>query len=681
MSNAQPAPQKSRALSPDSFPTGEGKGEGVFPWRSVLALGFAVSAQFLLEPPKRDYLVAIPLYILAAGFALWASFVHEWQLPALLSHEKNSDLFAARVFPILLSIPFFLAAFWQFGGDKFTLVNLTLWLIALGLLIYALWLKPTPKPKQIRDEQERIRSMISLMILVAAFGFVVFFRLNQIDSVPGQPFSDHAEKILDVYDVSRGQTKIFFERNTGREAFQMYWTWLIIQIFHTGFSFLSLKIGTALLGILTLPFVYLLGREYATPRVGLFAMILFGIGYWPNVIARMGLRFPLYPLFLAPTLLFLTRGLRTRSRNDFLLCGLFLGLGLHGYSPFRIVPFLVVIAFALYIMHSQSIGARRQAIWWLGLVAIVSLFVFLPLLRYALDHYDRFSFRALSRLGSVETGSPISLWPVFLSNLRNGLLMFNWDNGSIWVNSLPGRPALDVVTGALFVLGIVLVAVRYIRGRDWRDLFLLVSIPFLIMPSVLSLAFPAENPALNRAGGAAVTVALVSAAALDGLISAFTRPERSGSAVEGAETKQILVGYGFAGILLAASAFQNYDLVFRQFNENYLRGVWNTSEMGSIIAEFRTKYGETDTVWIVPYWQWVDTRLPGMWIGIPDRDFALWPDHFADTKKISGPKLFIFSTQDTETENALKDLYPNGELSRYTLLTPGKDFMVLFVEK
>ena len=71
---------------------------------------------------------------------------------------------------------------------------------------------------------------------------------------------------------------------------------------------------------------------------GLFALLFAGIGYWPNVISRVGLRFPLYPLFVAPTLYYLLRGLRTRNRNDFILSGLFLGLGLHGYSPIRILP-------------------------------------------------------------------------------------------------------------------------------------------------------------------------------------------------------------------------------------------------------------------------------------------------------------------------------------------------------
>ena len=95
--------------------------------------------------------------------------------------------------------------------------------------------------------------------------------------------------------------------------------------------------------------------------------------------------------------------------------------------------------------------------------------------------------------------------------------MFNWDDGEIWVHSVTHRPALDVVSASLFLIGVVLLLIRYIRKRHWLDLFLLLSIPLLSMPSILSLAFPGENPALNRAGGAYVPVFVVVALALDGL--------------------------------------------------------------------------------------------------------------------------------------------------------------------
>ena len=101
-----------------------------------------------------------------------------------------------------------------------------------------------------------------------------------------------------------------------------------------------------------MPFIYLLGKEIANRRAGLLAMLFAGIAYWPNVISRVGLRFPLYPLFVAPTFYFLLRGLRTRNRNDFILSGLFLGLGLHGYTPFRIVPLLAIVTLILWGLYT-----------------------------------------------------------------------------------------------------------------------------------------------------------------------------------------------------------------------------------------------------------------------------------------------------------------------------------------
>ncbi|MCJ7434809.1 MAG: glycosyltransferase family 39 protein, partial [Anaerolineales bacterium] len=526
------------------------------------------------------------LYVFAIGFVIWGYLKDEWHLPALLPESARMDPLTSRSVVFIASIIFAILAFLDLSGNKFTGVNVTLWLLAIVLFAFSLWLPGLRVPRQPLTQKNLL--WIALVVLVSAF--VIFFRFNRIDAVPAEPFSDHAEKILDVYDITQGKTSIFFPRNTGREAIQMYWTLLVADVFGTGLSFLSLKIGTALLGLLTLPYIYLLGKELGGRRAGLFALFLFGIAYWPNLISRIGLRFPLYPLFVAPTLLYLIRGLRTRSRNDIIISGLFLGLGLHGYSPFRIMPFVVFAAFGLYFLHLKEKQERTQTLLWFVLLGFASLFVFLPLLRYSMENPGIFSYRALSRLGSVETPLPGPAWQIFLSNLWNALRMFNWDDGEIWVNSLPHRPALDVVTGALFVIGIALMIVRYVRSRDWRDLFLLFSIPLLLLPSILSLAFPGENPALNRSGGAAVPAIIISALALDGLVAGL-----------GSGKKRHFIAYSLTGILLFASAYQNYDLVFNQFDTQFKSGAWNTSEMGRLIKEFDRAYGRTDTVWIVPF--------------------------------------------------------------------------------
>jgi hypothetical protein len=296
-------------------------------------------------------------------------------------------------------------------------------------------------------------------------------------------------------------------------------------------------------------------------------------------------------------------------------------------------------------------------------------------MRYWFDDPAMFGFRAFSRLSGVEQPLPGPAYQIFFSNLWNALRMFNFDDGEIWVNSLPHRPALDVIAAALFVFGALLVLVRYIRHRHWLDLFLLVSIPLLLMPSVLSLAYPAENPALNRAGGAYIPAFILGAMALDGLVSAI-----------GWEGRRAIVSWALMGVLLWSSANQNYDLVFDQYYNSFRAGSWNTSDMGKVIKEFEINYGTTQNVWIVPWPYWVDTRLPAVWAGIPNRDLAVWPDQLTDTLQLSGPKLFMVKANledptgnDQQSLDVLKMLYPQGQLRLFDSDVPGHDFWIFTV--
>ena len=667
------------------------------PWLSLAALSLALFAQLFFEPPNPSALVGTGFYMVALGFLLMAVLRGQWILAPLAGSSSGRDPLTFRPRAFFISVPFAVLAFLFFTGNLFTGFNLTLWFIALGLFTWSLWLRhPT-----IDTLWKRLRAFLAsekwgitinrwTVLLLAATFIVIFFRVYHLQQTPAEPFSDHAEKLLDVYDVSQCQTHIFFPRNTGREAIQMYWTLLMSWVFGTGLSFLSLKIGTVLLGLFTLPYIYLLGKELAGPRVGLLAFFLAGIGSWPNIISRIGLRFPLYPLFVAPLLFYLIRGLRTRNRNDFILAGIFLGLGLNGYTPYRIVPFLVIAAFILYILHAQSKGVRQDAVLWLVIVGLTSMIIFLPLLRYATENPEMFSYRTLSRLVPGQS-LPSPWYQILLSNTWNALKLFNWNDGNIWVNSMPNRPGLDVVSGALFLIGVVLLLVRYIQGRNWQDLFLLISIPILLLPSILSLAFPDENPAMNRAAGALVPTFIMIALALDGLISAFERSPVSfapaGSArPERPQKNRAIWAYALIGVLLFASAAQNFDIVFHQFDEEYRLGSWNSSEMGAIIKEFGLIYGETDTVWVVPFPYWVDTRLPGVWAGIPNRDFAMWTQELPDTVKLNGPKLFIVkantqdpSSNDQKSLDLLNQLYPQGALSLHKSPVPGHDFWIFFV--
>lgn len=650
---------------------------GPYPWRSLLALGLGLFAQLQLEPSPVSKSLALVFYGLAFGMLLWAFYIHEWTLAPLRPSEFAYDPLSYRLIYLIVSLPLALAAFLAFGGNLFTPLNLTLWLLALALYIHGIWLVRPGEPtvltrfkRFLSQDHWQVNITRWSILLLAVLAIALFYRFYNLSGTPAEPFSDHAEKLLDVYDVSVGQTHIFFPRNTGREAIQMYLTFFVSWLFGTGLSFMSLKIGTVLAGVFTLPYVYLFGKEVGGRRVALFALFLTGIAYWPNVISRVGLRFPLYPVFAAPTLYYLVRGLRTQNRNDFILSGLFLGIGLHGYTAFRFMPLVVTAAIGIYLLHARK-EMRTQTVLMFIIVALTSLLVFLPLLRYATENPGAFMFRIMTRMTGTETQLSGPPWQVFLHNLWNAMFTMNVNNGDIWVHSVPNRPALDIVSATLFAFGFVLVLVRYARERHWLDLFLMVSIPLLMMPSILSLAFPNENPSLNRTGGAYIPVFIIVGLALDGLYKSLR-------GVGKARSSRVLASF-VLGILFLWAGAQNYSLIFNQYSQEFRLASWNTSDMGRVIKAFVAEGNPMENAWVVPYPYWVDTRLVGIQAGYPKRDAALERDALPSTLDISGSKLFLVKEEDTETLDALRQLYPLGALNLFQASVPGHNFWIFFV--
>jgi hypothetical protein len=192
----------------------------------------------------------------------------------------------------------------------------------------------------------------------------------------------------------------------------------------------------------------------------------------------------------------------------------------------------------------------------------------------------------------------------------------------------------------------------------------------LMMPSILSLAFPDENPALNRAAAAFIPVFLVVAIALDGLMKAVETgaPNRPG----------IRIAWGMAAVLVVISGLQNNDLVFNQYQRAYELSSWNTSEMGKVIRDFGDLYGSTDTAYVVPYPYWVDTRLVGMNAGDPARDYAIPPDQIPLTLNDPRAKMFLVNPDDLDDLALLRQLFPQGAVSTYPSKI-GKSFEIYLV--
>ncbi len=521
-----------------------------------------------------------------------------------------------------------------------------------------------------------------LVTLLAIMLLATFFRVYRLNTVPAEMTSDHAEKLLDVQDVLDGARPIFFPRNTGREALQFYVTAFLIRFTPLQINHLALKVGTALFGIMAIPFTYLVGRDFYGRGLGLLAAFFLAVSHWHVAITRVGLRFPFTAAFATPALFFLFRAFRTNQRNDWLLAALFLGIGLHTYTAMRIVPVLFVVLVGLkllldglQVLRKQPISKSNQwnDVFCLNalLGGIFTVLLVSPLLRIVIDDPKTFWLRTVSRTQSAAAPTPAELWAVLLDNIKNALLMFNIRGDLVPMNTIPHSPVLGIVTAALFVLGISYLLWRLLLHRDRRALYVLVVFFVLLLPSIFSLAYPGENPSVVRMGGAVPWVMIIAALPLVIIVSRLrTLPPRSG---------EIAAGLLLTTLVVMAITY-NYEWYFVRYDANIRRSLWNATEMGAVLREFVAEGGDTANAYHVSYPWWVDTRNIGINAGYPRWANSIGGDEWLGNHAVGdGPKIYLLFPDDVASLRRLVWLFPRGQIEIYDSRWEGKDFVIFRV--
>ncbi len=154
---------------------------------------------------------------------------------------------------------------------------------------------------------------------------------------------------------------------------------------------------SVIFGTLSLPLVFLLGREVGGRPVGLITAGLLAIDYTHIQFSRI--LFGTSPTFFAILAFYLlARGLRTRQSLWFGLAGVATGLALLFYDAGRILPVIVAVVIAWqWLWQRDSFRANLKN--WLFLIA-GSVAAFGPMLAYALGHLSDFTGR----------GNTVMLW-------------------------------------------------------------------------------------------------------------------------------------------------------------------------------------------------------------------------------------------------------------------------------
>ncbi|RME80788.1 MAG: hypothetical protein D6775_15315, partial [Caldilineae bacterium] len=428
---------------------------------------------------------------------------------------------------------------------------------------------------------------------MAVFALIVlagiWFRVYHIKEMPPGIFIDETNTALDALRILEGrQDSLFgtgwFETPNGFTYLQT----LFIRIFGT--TFLALKLQSLLPGILTVIALYFLARELFGVRPALFATAFLAFNRWHFNMSRWGWNEVYPPLMHVLTMLFLLRAVRRRHWGDWALAGLWLGLGMYTYLAIR----LTVIAVLLYLLYRIAVQRGFLRRHWPGLLLFLLIYalVFAPLsFTYIKDPFT-FSNRSkqVSILQDIGTQQPLStlvvpslrarasrvllavrsevaqvtgrewqptppppdpLEPFWLSLSRH-LQMFHVQGDFNARHNLPGKPMLDVITGAFFLLGTFWALWRW---RDHRRGMLLLWVGITLAGGVLSRLN--EAPQAYRTLGVTPAIALLAADAYDLSLRGLLYPARRYHL-----WRWLWYGLAAAGLIVAASL--NSRVYFRQ---------------------------------------------------------------------------------------------------------------------
>ena len=485
-----------------------------------LALGLAVFAQALTD---KRFALGLALAACLAGGLLYALVTHTMTServrgePSPRMHINVSFLVWGLVFSAL--------SFFSFRDNQITLQGLIPWILSVLLCFLAL---PSGMVKSSEErgtlwqrvwgalQPGRWRISWTTWGLIIAFLVGTFLRFYRLSEIPGDLGWDLPYNYTDAQRILRGEHLVFFPDNFGREGMFFY---LIVAVSKlVPLSPYSIRITSALVGIATIPAVYLLGKECLDRETAAYAALFMAINKWHIVLMRSGYRVSLMPLFSILVLYGVARGLRRGQPRDWAWGGLFLGLGLWTYKAFIfVVPTVIgcVVIYALLGLYRRSrlaqvsasdaqmtewAGDHKAILKGLGLLLLVTIVVAMPMIRFIVDSPETYLARELQGLRLVDQSVDnirTSRLQLYARNWITSLLMFNYEGDGNSRFGVPLQRHMGFISGIFFILGVAGAIARFRKGGN---ALLVLAVLGLLVPMVISM-LAGEKPNCFRSSG------------------------------------------------------------------------------------------------------------------------------------------------------------------------------------
>ncbi|MCB2178471.1 glycosyltransferase family 39 protein [bacterium] len=366
--------------------------------------------------------------------------------------------------------------------------------------------------------------------LLCAGLFVVGFAIRVVDAgnIPPLLNGDEASAGLSaLHFIEDGVNNLF---GLGWFSFPaMYYAILSLFIRLFGQTTFALRVSSALIGALTVPAVYLVGKRFYSHRAGLLAAIFLAGSHFHQHFSRIGLNNIWDAFWYVLVLGLLVDGWRKRRRQSYILAGLGLGLAQFFYVSARYL-FLIIPVWLLLVVitgYKRWKGNRANLVYFV----LVFLVVMAPSIWYFVggSHTDSYlaPFNRVDILGDwlvreVEiTGEPG--WQIIVHNLYDSARTFVSKSSEIWY---PAKvPILRPVSAVLFIAGLILILFQI---RKPVSLMLLVWLGMFVVGGGFSVPISAAQ----RYVAALPACALVIGFSLDEILRLVQRAQEKRAAKE-----------------------------------------------------------------------------------------------------------------------------------------------------
>ncbi len=447
---------------------------------------------------------------------------------------------------------------------------LATWAGSLIALTGAAWFLSGRPRLELRHGWEPLKPDLPWLIVILAVALVA--RLTDIGGIPQNLGGDEAGMGLDARKVLAGSLREPFA--TGYLSHPNLWFFAqarALQLF--GDSVAGLRTLSALLGVLTVPALYLFARPHFGRGVALAAAALLAAFHFHVHFSRLAMNNVADPLLLLLGFAAVLHGWRTRSLLSFTAAGILLGLSQHLYFGSR----LALPIIGALVVHQLIFDRRHLVTLWrgflfagLGFVATVG-----PLLWFWATHLPDFNAR-LAQVGVLQSGwlerelaAGRGLVDVIAKQLWSGFGAFSFVNDRS-AHYDPGIPLLDLVSTVLFFAGLVVLLI------GWRRPHSMLIVSWLAGTALFGGALIVNSPESPRYVTAAPAMLLVAAVGL----------------VQGLEFVRARFGrprflLGPAAAVVVVVGLWNLNFYFRDYTPRNSHGWLNTevtTEMGRFLA-------------------------------------------------------------------------------------------------